>query len=132
MVSVNEELQSTNEELETAKEEQQSVNEELQTVNLDLGDKIEELDRANADLRNLFESTQIATIFLDRHLVIRSFTPAAVGIFNLHPRRSRPAADRHRHRAGPDRSAEHACRRCWTAGSRARSGSRHGRAARTT
>ena len=73
---MNEELQSTNEELETAKEEQQSVNEELQTVNVDLHDKIEALDRANADLRNLFESTQIATIFLDRKLVIRSFTPS--------------------------------------------------------
>ena len=76
LVSVNEELQSTNEELETSKEELQSVNEELHTVNLELAGKVEELDRANADLRNLFDSTQIATVFLDRHLVIRSFTPA--------------------------------------------------------
>jgi two-component system, chemotaxis family, CheB/CheR fusion protein len=94
MVSVNEELQSTNEELETSKEELQSVNEELHTVNAELNSKIDELDRANADLRNLFESTQIATIFLDGDLVIRSFTPAATSIFNLiSTDRGRPLTD---------------------------------------
>jgi two-component system CheB/CheR fusion protein len=94
LVSVNEELQSTNEELETAKEEQQSVNEELHTINAELNVKLEELDRANADLKNLFESTQIATIFLDRHLVIRSFTPAVTTLFNLIPTdRGRPLTD---------------------------------------
>ena len=83
LLSVNEELQSTNEELETSKEELQSVNEELQTVNNELSNKIEELDRANSDLNNLFRSTQIATIFLDRNLEIRSFTPAVTKLFNL-------------------------------------------------
>ncbi|WP_237213347.1 CheR family methyltransferase [Falsiroseomonas oryziterrae] len=85
MVSVNEELQSINEELETSKEELQSVNEELRASNLELTGKIEELDRANADLRNLFDSTQVATVFLDRNLVIRSFTPAVTAIFDLVP-----------------------------------------------
>jgi two-component system CheB/CheR fusion protein len=37
------------------------------------------------DLKNLFESTQIATVFLDRHLVIRSFTPAIATVYNLIP-----------------------------------------------
>ena len=83
MVSVNEELQSINEELETSKEELQSVNEELRTTNLELSNKIEQLDLANTDLRNLFDSTQVATVFLDRHLVIRNFTPAVTGIFDL-------------------------------------------------
>ena len=68
LVSVNEELQSTNEELETSKEELQSVNEELQTVNAELRTRSTQLDRANSDLQNLFESTQIATVFLDREL----------------------------------------------------------------
>lgn len=85
MVSVNEELQSINEELETSKEELQSVNEELRASNLELSAKIEELDRANADLRNLFDSTQVATVFLDRNLTIRSFTPAVTAIFDLVP-----------------------------------------------
>ena len=94
LLSVNEELQSTNEELETSKEELQSVNEELQTVNNELSTKIEELDRANSDLNNLFRSTQIATIFLDRNLEIRSFTPAVTKLFNLIPGDSgRPLTD---------------------------------------
>ncbi|HEY1361967.1 MAG TPA: PAS domain-containing protein [Xanthobacteraceae bacterium] len=94
MVSVNEELQSTNEELETSKEEMQSVNEELHTVNAELNHKIDELDHANADLRNLFESTQIPTIFLDSQLVVRSFTPASIAIFNLiSTDRGRPLTD---------------------------------------
>ncbi|TMJ31955.1 MAG: chemotaxis protein CheR [Alphaproteobacteria bacterium] len=94
MVSVNEELQSTNEELETSKEELQSVNEELQTVNHELTVKIDELDRANSDLKNLYDSTDIATIFLDRDLMVRSFTPAVTRIFNLiRSDRGRPLTD---------------------------------------
>jgi two-component system CheB/CheR fusion protein len=94
LVSMNEELQSANEELETSKEELQSVNEELQTVNNELGSKVEQLNHANADLKNLFESTQVAVIFLDRDLVIRSFTPAVTGIFTLIPGdRGRPLTD---------------------------------------
>jgi two-component system CheB/CheR fusion protein len=92
--SINEELQSTNEELETSKEELQSLNEELHTVNAELNDKIEEVDRANADLRNIFESTRLATAFLDKNLVIRSFTPAITAIFNLiSTDRGRPLTD---------------------------------------
>ncbi|HEY3852048.1 MAG TPA: CheR family methyltransferase [Steroidobacteraceae bacterium] len=92
--SVNEELQSTNEELETSKEELQSLNEELHTVNVRLTEKIEELGQANGDLRNLFESTEIATVFLDRHLVIRSFTPAIATLYNLIPSdQGRPLTD---------------------------------------
>lgn len=94
MVSMNEELQSTNEEMETSREELQSVNEELQTVNLELSRKVEALDHASGDLRNLFESTQIATVFLDRELTIRSFTPAITAIFNLIPSdKGRPLTD---------------------------------------
>ena len=35
--------------------------------------KLDEVDRANADLRNIYESTQIASVFLDGDLVIRQF-----------------------------------------------------------
>lgn len=81
--SVNEELQSSNEELETSKEELQSLNEELQTVNGELAHRVEELGRANSDLKNLLESTQIATVFLDNDLRIKSFTPAITDLFHL-------------------------------------------------
>jgi two-component system CheB/CheR fusion protein len=80
---VNEELQSTNEELETSKEELQSTNEELVTVNTELQNKVDELSRANNDINNLLASTRIATLFLDTHLNIKRFTPAATDIFNL-------------------------------------------------
>ena len=94
LVSVNEEMQSTNEEMEASKEELQSVNEELNTVNADLGSKMDALDRANADLRNLFDSTDVATVFLDRRLKIRSFTPAMTRLFNILPGdRGRPITD---------------------------------------
>jgi two-component system, chemotaxis family, CheB/CheR fusion protein len=94
LVSVNEEMQSTNEELEASKEELQSVNEELHTVNAELNGKIDALDRANSDLQNLFESTDVATIFLDKTLVIRSFTPAVTKIFNVRPTdKGRPITD---------------------------------------
>jgi two-component system CheB/CheR fusion protein len=83
--SVNEELQSTNEELETSREEIQSINEELNTVNVQLTTKVEELDRSNGDLKNLFDSTKVATVFLDPFLVIRSFTPEIANIYNLIP-----------------------------------------------
>ena len=92
--SVNEELQSSNEELETSKEEIQSINEELQTVNAQLSTKIDELNRANSDLLNLFESTRVATVFLDQHMVIRAFTPEVGSIYNLIPSdRGRPLTD---------------------------------------
>jgi two-component system CheB/CheR fusion protein len=103
LVSLNEELQSTNEELEASKEELQSVNEELHTVNLELSGKVDALDRANDDLQNLFESTDVATVFLDRNLRIRSFTPAATRVFNLLPTdRGRPITDLSSRFALPD------------------------------
>ena len=87
-------MQSSNEELETSKEEIQSVNEELHTVNAQLSTKVDELDRANSDLRNLFESTRVATVFLDQHMVIRAFTPEVGSIYNLIPSdRGRPLTD---------------------------------------
>ena len=83
LLSMNEELQSANEELQTSKEELQSVNEELETVNAELKKKVEELDRVNSDLQNLFQSTRIATVFVDRELRIKKFTPATVEVFRL-------------------------------------------------
>ncbi|WP_426435547.1 PAS domain-containing protein [Bradyrhizobium genosp. P] len=94
LVSVNEEMQSTNEELEASKEELQSVNEELHTVNAELSNKVDALDRANSDPQNLFESTDVATVFLDRGLTIRSYTPTVARIFNILPGdRGRPITD---------------------------------------
>ena len=83
LVSTNEELQSTNEEMQTSKEELQSINEELQTVNIELHRKVDEVDRINGDLQNLFASTQIAIIFLDNDLQIQKFSPATKALFRV-------------------------------------------------
>ena len=82
-LSINEELQSANEELETSKEELQSLNEELQTINAELNNRNDSLVRSNSDLANLFDSTSIATLFVDKNLLIRRFTPSMRHIFNL-------------------------------------------------
>jgi two-component system CheB/CheR fusion protein len=81
--SLNEELQSANEELETSREELQSVNEELTTVNGELAHRVQELTRATSDLKNFFESTEIATVFLDNDLRVMNFTPSITQILHL-------------------------------------------------
>jgi len=81
--STNEELQSTNEELTTSKEEMQSLNEELQTVNIELQSKVSDYARANDDMKNLLNSTEIATLFLDKELNIRRFTDQVTKVFKL-------------------------------------------------
>ncbi|MGE0761538.1 MAG: PAS domain S-box protein, partial [Pirellulaceae bacterium] len=81
--STNEELVSANEELQSTNEELQSVNEELYTVNAEHQRKIEELTQLTADMDNLLRSTEIGTIFIDRDLNIRKFTPAISAAFNV-------------------------------------------------
>jgi len=83
--STNEELQSTNEELTTSREEMQSLNEELQTVNAEQQSKMDELTRVNNDMRNLLNSTEIVTVFLDNRLHVRRFTTGADQLFKLLP-----------------------------------------------
>jgi len=83
--STNEELQSTNEEITTSREELQSLNEELTTVNYELQQKIDGLSRANNDLKNFLENTDIATLFLDSGLCVRRYTAQTAKIINLIP-----------------------------------------------
>lgn len=80
---MNEELQSTNEELETSKEELQSFNEELNTVNNQLQHKIGELEAATNDLNNLLVGSETATLFLDDKFRIKWFAPATKEPFDF-------------------------------------------------
>ncbi len=61
------------------------MNEELQTVNAEQQTRMDELARTNDDMRNLLNSTEIVTVFLDTNLNVRRFTPGANKIFKLIP-----------------------------------------------
>ncbi len=86
LMSMNEELQSSNEELETSREELQSINEELETVNAELRENNRQLIRANSDLKNLFESTDLSVLFLDKSFAVRNFTPATTTLYGIRKR----------------------------------------------
>jgi two-component system CheB/CheR fusion protein len=83
--ATNEELIASNEELQSTNEELHSVNEELYTVNAEYQAKITELTELTADMNHLLEATEVHTIFLDRELRVRKFTPRIAETFNLLP-----------------------------------------------
>src|SRR6202521_4935708 len=81
----NEELQSTNEELETTKEELQSSNEELSTLNEELQNSNAELTLSNNDQLNLMTNVNLPVVMVGNDLRIRRFTPPAEKLLNLLP-----------------------------------------------
>ncbi|SPA22618.1 Putative chemotaxis methyltransferase protein; contains Methylesterase domain (CheB), Methylase of chemotaxis methyl-accepting proteins domain (CheR), signal transduction histidine domain (NitrB), signal receiver (Rec) domain [Cupriavidus taiwanensis] len=83
--AINEELRSATEELETSKEELQSINEELTTVNAELKSKVEETGKINDDLQNLITANDIGTVFVDRSMCIKRYTPRAIDVFSIIP-----------------------------------------------
>jgi len=92
--SANEEYQATNEEMLASKEELQSLNEELTALNGQLHETLDRQRTTTNDMQNVLYSTDVATIFLDTDLKIRSFTPATRLLFNVIPGDvGRPLAD---------------------------------------
>jgi two-component system CheB/CheR fusion protein len=83
--AMNEELRAASEELVASKEELQAVNAELVAVNRALQDKIGETGKSNDDLQNLIAANDIATIFVDRTMRIKRYTPRAADIFSIRP-----------------------------------------------
>lgn len=92
--ATNEELVAANEELQSTNEELQSVNEELYTVNTEYQQKIDELERVNADLEHVLSSTRAGVVILSRDLRIRRFNAGATRLFSLMERDvGRPLTD---------------------------------------
>ncbi|MGE5816358.1 MAG: chemotaxis protein CheB [Acidobacteriota bacterium] len=83
--ATNEELVASNEELQSTNEELHSVNEELYTVNAEYQKKNAELLELNDDIEHLLNGTDVATMFLDRDLRIRKFTPRIAETFQVLP-----------------------------------------------
>ena len=79
--ATNEELQSTVEELETTNEELQSTNEELETMNEELQSTNEELETVNEELRQRGSDLSRSNIFLGG--ILRS-VPLAVIVLDEH------------------------------------------------
>ncbi|MEY4752724.1 MAG: hypothetical protein RJA44_399 [Pseudomonadota bacterium] len=81
--ATNEEMMASNEELQSSNEELQSVNEELNTVNAEYQEKIDILNRINADLDNLTKVVAAGTIFVDEQLRLVRYSTEASKIFRL-------------------------------------------------
>lgn len=81
----NEEMLASNEELQSTNEELHSVNEELYTVNAEYERKNNELTEVNSDMDNLLLSLGFGTLFIDKNMCIRKFTPAMMETFRLMP-----------------------------------------------
>ena len=77
------ELERVNRRLQAADEALEVSGEELATLNAELTEQLAVRDRADDDLLNLFESADLATLFLDRDLRVRNFTPAAATLHEL-------------------------------------------------
>ncbi|PTV95501.1 two-component system CheB/CheR fusion protein [Rhodobacter aestuarii] len=81
--ATNEEMMASNEELQSANEELQSVNEELNSVNAEYQEKIDLLNRSNADLDSLTRIMAMGAIFVDADLRVTRFSPDAVDLFRI-------------------------------------------------
>ncbi len=83
MQTFQEEARCANEEMQSMNEELQSTNEELQMLNHELSAKVNDLSRLNNDMKNLLDSTELTTLFLDNALNVRLFTTGSNKIFKL-------------------------------------------------
>jgi two-component system CheB/CheR fusion protein len=83
--TTNEELQSTNEELETTNEELQSTNEELETINDELRQRTTELNEINNFLEAILRSLNSAVVVVDRDVRIQVWNRYAQELWGLRP-----------------------------------------------
>ncbi len=80
---MNEELQSSNEELETMNEELQSSNQELETMNDELRHRSREIIEMNAFLETILTTMGLAVAVLDRDLRVQIWNAEARELWGL-------------------------------------------------
>jgi two-component system CheB/CheR fusion protein len=81
--TTNEELQSSNEELETTNEELQSTNEELETTNTELRMRSDELNTANAFLASILSGLEMGVVVVDPQLQVLAWNHRAEDMWGL-------------------------------------------------
>ncbi|MFP2934783.1 PAS domain-containing protein, partial [Pyxidicoccus sp. 3LG] len=81
--TTNEELQSTNEELETTNEELQSTNSELDATNRELAHRTEEMDALTFCQRTIIRALSVAVLVLDAQGRITTWNLAAERLLGL-------------------------------------------------
>lgn len=86
LATMNEELRSINEELRCATEELEEHRALLEAGNVSLNEMVNRVTRANDDLENFVDSSELAVVFVDSHLRIVRYTPSAALLFNFIPR----------------------------------------------
>lgn len=90
LISLNENLNSFNQELilggetmQSANKELYSINEELQNINMSRGLINKDLIELNDDLNNYFSSNLNGQLFVDRNLLLKKYSPAAIKHINI-------------------------------------------------
>lgn len=87
------EVERLREQLQITTEKSETQQEELKAANIELKDKVEQLSQVNNDLENLMGATEVATLFLDRQLKVKLYTPALEELFDILPLdRGRPVS----------------------------------------
>ena len=81
--TTNEELQSTNEELETMNEELQSTNDELQTINDALRERSLDLDEVNEFFESVLTSVRVGIVVVDREMRVKAWNRGAEDLWGV-------------------------------------------------
>ncbi|MCW3050676.1 MAG: putative methyltransferase CheR with domain [Solirubrobacterales bacterium] len=81
--TTNEELQSTNEELETMNQELESTNQELGTMNDEMRRRSSDIDEVNAFLETILTSLGVGVVVLDGDQTVRVWNASATELWGL-------------------------------------------------
>src|SRR5215469_4612447 len=81
--TTNEELQSSNEELETMNEELESTNSELQAINGELRQRTDEVEQVNSFMESVLSSLQLGVVVVDADLRVKMWYGRSEDLWGL-------------------------------------------------